>query len=423
MDTDTRMSSAVGSGRESGLDANPMRARQLSIAANGVAAIAILLELGALLLLVPQPAGTLDSLDGSTIGGYVLGATYPIVGWIIASRRPGNAIGWIFVGIGLSQALDTFAGQYATVGLITAPGSLPGADLLSWVHVWAWAPGFTLLLTLSILLFPDGRLPSPRWRAIPWLSGLAMAMLAIPTAALAWPGRGANLLGPGPTMSSDPLVSTIIAIQFGGLVLLAFLAAASLVGLGVRFRRSRGVERAQLKWFAAAGVIEVIELLVSAFFSVPGFLANLVLSVVLTPLLPVAATIAILRYRLYDIDRIVSRSVAYLSVTGVLVALFAGLVVALQTALAPFTRTNSIAVAASTLAVAASFQPLLRRVRRVVDRRFNRAAFDADREAAGFAGQIRDQADARSVTDALAAALGRTIQPSSARVWLRDPHR
>jgi hypothetical protein len=407
------------SGAPSG--ANPAGGPRLRVAADALAAGALLLEVGALLLLLPRPPETLDVLDGSTLGGYVLGATYPIVGWIIASRRPENTIGWIFLGIGLSQALDTFASQYATIGLVVHPGSLPGADLLSWVNVWAWAPGFTLMLTVSVLLCPDGRLPSRRWRPIPWLAGLALVMLAVPIAVLAWPSRGRDLLDSATRVSAEPVASAVFAIQFGGLLLLAVLGLTSLAGLVVRYRRSRGVERAQLKWFAAAGVVEVIELLVSAFVTVPGFLANLVLSLALTPLLPVAATIAILRYHLYDIDRIVSRSVAYLTVTGILVAFFAGFVVLLQTALAPFTHASTIAVAASTLAVAASFQPLIRRVRRAVDRRFNRSGFDADRVAAGFAGQVRDRADVGFVTDALTSALRRTVEPSSAGIWLREP--
>jgi hypothetical protein len=190
-----------------------------------------------------------------------------------------------------------------------------------------------------------------------------------------------------------------------------------------RFRRSSGVERAQLKWFAAAGSVEVVSLMASAFFTIPSALLNTILTVTVSPLLPIAATVAILRYRLYDIDRIVSRSVAYAAVTGVLAALFVGLVVSLQTALAPVTENSSIAVAGSTLVVAAVFQPLRRRVQGLVDRRFNRARFDADRVATGFAGRIRDQVEAGAVIVALDEAIDRTVQPVSTGIWIRGTAR
>ena len=390
-------------------------------AAHLLAGLSLALDALAVLLLVPQlGTGVFERLDGSTLGGYVLGATFPIVGWLIATRRPGNAIGWVFIVIGLSQAVDTFAGQYGVVGLVTAPGSLPAADLVAWIAVWAWAPGFTLLLTYSVLLFPDGQLPSPHWRPVAWLSAIALMLLVVPVAIVAWGSRGPGLLGSGPVESTNPTVAMILGFQFIGLILLVISGLGSISGLIVRFRRSTGVERAQLKWFVAAGVIEVVSLSASAFVTVPGLLLNTILTIAVSPLLPLAATVAIFRYRLYDIDRIVSRSVAYAAVTGLLAMLFVGLIVALQAALAPVTENSSIAVAGSTLVVAAVFQPLRRRVQGVVDRRFNRARFDADRVASGFAGRIRDQVEAGAVIVALDEAIDRTVQPVSTGVWIRE---
>lgn len=390
-------------------------------AAHLLTGLALALDVLAVLLLVPQlGTGVFERLDGNTLGGYVLGATFPVVGWLIATRRPGNAIGWIFIAIGLSQALDTFAGQYGAVGLVTAPGSLPAADLVAWIAVWAWAPGFTLLLTYSVLLFPDGHLPSRRWRPVAWLAAVALVLLTVPVAIGAWGSRGADLVGTGGRYeSADPVVAMLLGLQFLGLILLVISGLGSIASLVVRFRRSTGVERAQLKWFAAAGIIEVVSLSASPFVTLPGLLLNALLTVTVSPLLPIAATVAILRYRLYDIDRIVSRSVAYAAVTGLLAALFAGLVVALQAALAPVTENSSIAVAGSTLVVAAVFQPLRRRVQGLVDRRFNRARFDADRVASGFAGRIRDQVDAGTVIVALDEAIDRTVQPVSTGIWIR----
>jgi hypothetical protein len=177
-----------------------MSARRVAHLLSG---LALALDALAVLLLVPQlGTGVFERLDGNTLGGYVLGATFPVVGWLIATRRPGNAIGWVFIGIGLSQALDTFAGQYGVVGLVTAPGSLPAADVVAWIAVWSWAPGFTLLLTYSVLLFPDGHLPSPRWRPVAWIAGVAMVLLVVPVGIVAWGSRGPDLLGPGPVEST-----------------------------------------------------------------------------------------------------------------------------------------------------------------------------------------------------------------------------
>lgn len=382
--------------------------------------VALVLDALALALLVPQSGDALANLDSSTIGGYVLGATFPIVGWVIASRRPANSIGWIFLGIGLSQALDTFVTEYAHVGLVAHPGWLPAADLMCWVEIWAWAPGFVLLLTAAILLFPDGRPPSPRWRAVFWVAAAALFLLVVPVAIVGWPSRGVELLGSEPSTSTDPVLSAMLALQLVGLVLLVVAGLTSVTGLLVRFRRSTGIERAQLKWFAAAGAVEVVILIASAFVQLPGLLLNVLLSVVVAPLLPIAAAIAILRYRLYDIDRIVSRTIAYTAISAVLLAVFAGAILLSQSVLAPLTGGGPIAVAASTLLVAALFQPLRGRVQGIVDRRFNRARYDAEAIVTGFVGNVRDQVELDALVDEVVVAARRSVAPASVSVWLRE---
>ncbi len=342
------------------------------------------------------------------------------MGWVIASRRPANSIGWIFLGIGLSQALDTFATEYAHVGLVAHPGWLPAADLMSWVEIWAWAPGFVLLLTAAILLFPDGRPPSPRWRAVFWVAAAALFLLVVPVAIVGWPSRGVELLGSEPSTSTDPVLSAMLALQLVGLVLLVVAGLTSVTGLLVRFRRSTGIERAQLKWFAAAGAVEVVILIASAFVQLPGLLLNVLLSVVVAPLLPIAAAIAILRYRLYDIDRIVSRTIAYTAISAVLLAVFAGAILLSQSVLAPLTGGGPIAVAASTLLVAALFQPLRGRVQGIVDRRFNRARYDAEAIVTGFVGNVRDQVELDALVDEVVVAARRSVAPASVSVWLRE---
>jgi hypothetical protein len=402
--------------------ASPDRRRTV---AHLVAGASLLLDAGFVLLLLTTKADGPPGSDVTTWGGLVLGVTFPVVGWVIATKRPDNRIGWIFLGVGLSQALATFAGQYATVGLLTVPGSLPAADVMAWLNSWVWAPGFVLLLTATVLLFPDGHPPSRRWRVVLWAAAVALGLLVLPIAVMAWPTRGAGLLGPGPSPgdAADPAVAWFLMATNAGLVLLLLSSAASIAGLVVRFRRSTGVVRAQLKWFAAAGLVEITMLVVGTLVPFPAWVPTTLVSAAVSPLLPIAAAIAIVRYRLYDIDRIISRSLAYLLVTGLLAGLFALLVVTLQALLARFTENSALAVAASTLAVAATFQPLRRRIQSAVDRRFNRARVDAAHAEAALAALIRDEVDTRAVAGALVTSIERTLQPVSSGIWIRGSAR
>ena len=358
-------------------------------------------------------AGGQAALDAFTVGGIVLGATYGFVGWLIASRRPDNAIGWVFLVVGLSQAIDPFASVYSTYGLAVVPGSLPFADVMAWVALWVWAPGFTLLVTLAVLLFPDGRPPSPRWRPVVWAPFAVMALLAIPMAIATWPLRGPALLG-----STDSLTGTAVEIarglQFVGIIATPLVAGASIAGMVARFRRAGEIEREQLKWFTFAAVPEVGFIVASAFVTMPAFT-----TVLIAPLLPAAATIAILRYHLFEIDRIVSRTIAYLAVTGILVATYAAVILVLQGPLSAVTAGDTIAVALSTLVVAALFQPLRRRAQTVVDRRFDRARIDAERTAAAFSDRLRDETDIATVTADLDGTVRDALKPTVLTLWLR----
>jgi hypothetical protein len=389
--------------------------------AHVVAGVSLLLDAGYVLLLLATGADGPPGSDVTTWGGFVLGVTFPVVGWVIATKRPDNRIGWIFLGVGLSQALATFAGQYATVGLLAMPGSLPAADVMAWLNTWVWAPGFALLLTATVLLFPDGHPPSRRWRVVLWVSATAVALLVLPIAVMGWPDRGADLLGPGPSMgaTANPTIAVFLLLTNLGLILLLLSSAMSIAGLVVRFRRSTGVVRAQLKWFAAAGMVEITMQVVGTLVPFPAWVPTTLLAASVSPLLPIATAIAIVRYRLYDIDRIISRTVAYVLVTGVLAGLFALMVVLLQGLLAPFTESNALAVAGSTLVVAAVFQPLRRRIQTVVDRQFNRARIDAARAEAELASRIRDEVEADAVVGALVASTAHTVQPVSSGVWIR----
>jgi hypothetical protein len=378
----------------------------------------VLVVAGGVLIVAVARLGRTDLFDTTTFSGLSLGATYAVVGLLVAWRRPENVIGWVFLTVGLWQAVDTFAGLAATYGVLLVPGSVPAADVLAWIAIWAWVPGFVPLLTFSLLLFPDGHLPSPRWRPVAWLSFVAMALLAIPVALAAWPYRGVALTGSLDEIHG--LLDVAGALQFVGLLLLVVLAVASIASIVIRFRRSKGLERQQLRWFTYAAIVEITFFVASAFLQPPSG-AGLVAAVVIVPLLPLATGIAILRYRLYDLDRIVSRTIAYALVSGVLLTIFGASILVLTAILATFTQGQTVAVAASTLAVFALFQPVLRRVRRAVDRRFDRARYDADRTAAAFAERLRDEVDIATVTGDLDRTVRGAMRPAVMGLWLRGP--
>ena len=363
-------------------------------------------------------------VESTALALLVLTASYGIVGWIIASRQPGNRIGWVFLVIGLSLSIELSATAYRQFALAVSPGSLPFADLASWVAVWAWAPGFTFLLTLSLLLFPDGRPPSARWRPVVWASFVVMALLLFPMAIASWPYRGVELLNTDNIHSDSVAIAT--GIQILGVVAAVFVAIASMAGMITRFRHAGGVERQQLKWFVFAAFAVTAFVLTMSLVTPPPIL-GFVLAFLVAPLVPVAAAVAILRYRLYDLDRLVSRTIAYGTVTGTLVAIFAVAVIVFQTALEPITGRNGIAVAASTLLVVALFQPLRRRIQSRVDRRFNRGRYDAEHIVAAFSARLREDVDLENLRTHISATVVRTVQPASVSVWLageaRDPRR
>jgi hypothetical protein len=391
------------------------RARSL---AYGVAAVSLLLTTTALLLVIAITTtdGRL-TIDANGTGGFVLGLTFPIVGAIVASRRPRNPIGWIYLIIGLSQALDTFASRYSEFGLVTSPGSLPLADFMSWVAIWAWAPGLVLFGTISLLLFPDGRHPSPPWRVVSGAAAVATALIMLPAAIATWPMRGALLVSQEPNPGAPGPIGVAFTLQAVGLLLLGLAAVGSLLSLVVRWRKARGTERAQLKWLAFAVMIELPVVIASTDPALDPALAAIV-ALFSAPLIPIAIGIAILRYRLFEIDRIISRTLGYAVVTITLAIVFVGAVLGLTAVLEPWTGGNTIAVAASTLVVAALFQPLRQRIQRVVDRRFDRARYDGQRLIDSFVLELRDEVDLTRLQVALLATADDAVRPASARIWL-----
>ena len=347
------------------------------------------------------PTGLLPFVYGS------LGVVFAAVGWLIVDRRPGNLIGPILLlfGFGLSTYIPLDA-------YLREPDAGPGADLVALTIQSLDVPSFTLL-ALALLLFPDGRLPSESWRIV---YPFTLVVIVIGTVGI-WLDTAPVLLFPSyhsPIGIAGFPGGAIVLVAYAGMLMLFLAATASLV---VRWRRGRGLERTQIKWIAAAAVVALVAELVN----VVTFRADdpngpfaLIASVALT-LIPISIGIAILRYRLYDIDRIISRTLSYAIVTGLLGAVFVGVILVLQTALAGVVGTGGIPVAVSTLAVFALFQPVLRRVRRAVDRRFDRARYDGERTAGAFAERLRWETDMDRVTGDLRATVASAVVPEESR--------
>jgi hypothetical protein len=335
---------------------------------------------------------------------------YASVGLVLTLRRPANPIGWLYAAAGLLWSLwipwDVWIGQ-----LLRAGRPLPlAARLAAVTGEFSWAPAIALGVTLPALLFPDGRLRSPRWRVVvaTALFGAVVAPLAgslMPGQLQETPAPIANPFGLAGTAGTAASVLTSTAVALHWLSL-----PAALVSLVLRFRSSVGTERQQLRWVAAGATLTIVGLLAGAFVAPAGYAAVLCI--------PVAVAVAILRYRLWDLDRLISRTVTYALVTGLLVLPYL-LVVPAAGRLAA--GTGSLGVAAATLVAAAAFAPLRRRVQALVDRRFNRHRYDAARTLDRFAVRLRDQVDLDALRAELLTVVDQTVQPTTASLWLRAP--
>jgi hypothetical protein len=382
------------------------------------------LAVGALLLWLLNGRALIEFLregDGAVV---VLVVTFSVVGALILSHRPENTIGWIFCAAALSQALSEFGLEYATYALITRPGSLPLGAEMSWLADWIWALGLGLILVFLPLLFPDGRPPSRRWRPVAWLGGLAIGLISVPVPILTWPERGMTVLRGGGIGNEDP--GWLVALVEVGFPLMLLAGLGAVISLFVRFHRARGDERQQIKWFASASALTlawifVFEQLGSAEGGVLEAIAA-VSSLVLVPSIPIATGIAILRYRLYDIDRIVNRALVYAVLTASLVLVYLGGVVSIQYALRSVTGGESqLAIVASTLAIAALFSPLRTRIQAFVDRRFYRRKYDAAKTLDAFSTRLREETDLDRLGGELVGVVRETMQPAHASLWLRNP--
>jgi hypothetical protein len=336
--------------------------------------------------------------------GIVTAVGMAVLGALIASRRPGNPIGWLMVASSLFLGVFSFAQQYAPLAVRE---DLPGVGLASWLATWTNLPGIAITITFVFVLFPDGRLPSPRWRPVAWLMAVATVVPTAVLAARAWPFRGPELAA---RSFDHPALGAAFDVGFQ---LVLALSVVALAGVVVRFRRSRGVERQQIKWFAYGAMVGIpLGLPAEVPFWGP------ILELVQPPLLFGGLAVGIFRYRLYDIDRLLNRTLVYGLLTVSLAAAYAAGVLLLGGVVSGG-RSSSLVVAAVTLAVAAIFQPLRRGIQRAVDRRFNRRAYDAAATIEAFADRLRQQVDADALTAELLAVVDRTVQPTRASLWLR----
>ena len=340
----------------------------------------------------------------------VLSLVFITTGAFLAGRRPANPVGWLLLGWGMVMAFGSFSGADVNRGLVRDPGSLPGPSWVGWAEGVIWHPAFGLLAFL-LLLFPHGRLPSPRWRPFAWL--VVAVYLTLSLAAALAPGS-VELYYPEATppvrLPVAGLADAVFDWLLGGQLL---VLATALLSLVLRLRRASGDERQQVKWFVYTVVTVVLVFVTTTLALGGGYLFPLF------GLIPVSVAVAVFKYRLYDIDRLINRTLVYGLLTALLIGVYAGLVFLLGSLLDPATGDSALAVAASTLAVAALFQPARRRVQELVDRRFNRRRYDAAPTLERFSGRLRDQVDLDTLSAELLGVVDHTVQPASASLWLR----
>ena len=374
--------------------------------------------------------GTAGPISGLVI--FLPFLAFPLVGALIASKRPQNPIGWICLTAGFLWMLIVLSDSYGTYGL-AKPGSIPYPVASEALGLWLWVPPVGLLGTYLILLFPNGRLPSRRWRPLAWLSGAVIVLgsvgIALAPGSVEALGGVRNPFG----LEGAPWVAYAAVV----VPLLPVCILASAVSLVLRYRRSGGEERQQVKWIAFAasfvGLMALITVVSTQMFA-PESLETagtqplwleLLQDVELLSLagVPVAVGFAILRHRLYDIDVVINRTLVYGSLTAMLVAVYYGSVVILQYIFRALSGGESqLAIVASTLAIAALFNPLRRRVQGFVDRRFYRRKYDAAKTLADFGVRLREETDLETLGSDVVRVVRETMQPAHVSLWLRpDP--
>jgi hypothetical protein len=347
---------------------------------------------------------------------------FVVIGAVVASRRPRNAVGWILLAEGLLWLLISAAAGYTGYALFAKPGRLPAGRVAAWLLNWGWVLPLGLL-PFFFLLFPDGRLRSSRWRPVAWLAALAPVPIMLRDALAPGPLQAVpSATNPLGLPETERLLSAVGGV---GETLLAPLVLASMVCLVLRFRAARGVERQQFKWLAYATAVLVASVSAGSALSALGVPDKITSYFNVVPLigLPIAVGMAILRYRLYDIDRLINRTLVYGLLTTVLGLGYVTGSLVFVVLFGIGATPPSWLVAGSTLALAAVFRPARRRIQAAVDRRFNRRRYDAAKTIEAFSARLRDEIDLDTLTVELLAVVHQTMEPTTVSLWLRPPAR
>jgi hypothetical protein len=364
------------------------------------------------------------ALDGPSIATLPTEAvSFSVVGALIGSQRPENPIGWIFLAVGFCYGLLSAGDEYAIYVLLTNPGALPFGAEASWLGQWIWAPGLALSLVFLPLLFPDGHPPSHRWRPVSWLGGLSIGLIVVSSMILLWPERGPALV----TGDESPSHVLDVVLLFVAVPMLFVAGLGAVSSLFVRFRRARGDERQQIKWFVSAAALTLVWITVFGQYS-PRVLPEAIVALsflLVIPSIPIATGLAILRYRLYDIDILINRTLVYGALTMMLALIYFGGVAITQAIfriLSGQQEQPQLAIVVSTLVIAALFMPLRRRIQSFIDRRFYRRKYDARKTLEAFSAKLRDETDLDRLGEDLMGVVKETMQPAHVSVWLHpDP--
>jgi hypothetical protein len=410
--------------KEQGTGIGGISARAASRLAWSLWGLSLALTVVALLLLALNLSHPHTHIFDTWLDNTLNAVFFSTVGAIVAFRRPENPVGWVLCLYGLAQSIDHFSAQYAIYALLAQPNSLPAGEAMAWVYSWL-LPIIIGLSVFFILLFPTGRLPSRRWRWLTW-----------PTVAFILVGAISEALSPGAVDGLGPIRNPLgiqgfsnvyTAILYTMVALVLLVAAASSVF--VRLRRAIGVERQQIKWFAYAAAATVIGLVLA--YGIPEMIVvplwferiGYAILLVMIPTIPISMGIAILRYKLYDIDLLINRTLVYGSLTAVLALVYFGSVTGTQAILRAITgQQSTLAVVASTLVLAALFNPLRHRIQSFIDRRFYRSKYDAKKTLEAFSAKLRDETDLEALNEGLVGVVKEAVQPAHVSLWLRpDP--